>query len=101
MLEPGAIVLAHLADPPEKLWGVLERLDVAGVVLRAISLSSLDDWMRQEASDGPASLGLTTVFFPMRRVDRIYLDEQVGEVESYRQQFERRVGVTIEAHLGL
>jgi hypothetical protein len=101
MLEAGAIVLVHLADPPEKLWGVLERLDVAGVVLRAISLSSLDDWIRQEASDGPASLGLTTVFFPMRRVDRIYLDEQVGEVESYRQQFERRVGIAIEVHLAI
>jgi len=101
MFEPGSIVIVHLADPGEKVWGVLDRLDASGVVLRGISLSSLDDWIRQAAGSEPPSLGLAAVFFPMRRVDRIYLDEQVGEVESYRQQFERRVGRTVESHLGL
>jgi hypothetical protein len=101
MFEPGSIVIVHLADPAEKLWGVLERLDATGVVLRGIGLSGLDDWMRQIASGDEPSLGLSTTFLPMRRVERLYLDEEVGEVESYRQQFERRVGSTVEAHLDL
>lgn len=101
MFDHGSIVIVHLAEPGEKLWGVLDRLDASGVVLRGISLSSLDDWIRQVAGPASPSLGLAAVFFPMRRVDRIFLDEQVGEVESYRQQFQRRVGRSVESYLGL
>ena len=100
-LQPGSLVQVHLATPTEKLWGVLEALDGTGVVIRGISLSSFDDWVTQIAHRRAPSLGLSTVFVPLLRVERIYLDEQVGEVESYRQRFERRVGESVEAHIGL
>ena len=41
------------------------------------------------------------MFVPMLRVERIFLDEQVGEVESYCQRFERRVGMSVAGYLGL
>jgi hypothetical protein len=41
------------------------------------------------------------MFVPLFRVERLFLDEPVGEVESYRQRFQGRVGVPVERYLGL
>ena len=101
MLQPNSIVIAHLTNPTEKFWGVLEDLNPSGLILRAINVSSFDDWSYQVARRGSRSLGLSTMFIPLFRVERIFLDEQVGEVESYRQRFEQRVGESIEVFLGL
>ena len=38
---------------------------------------------------------------PLFRVERLFLDEAVGEVESYAQRFRRRVGMAVERYLGL
>jgi hypothetical protein len=100
VIRPGSLVVVHLIQPTEKLWGTLLELSVAGVMLRAINLSSFDDWMGQAARRGEQSLGLTTMFVPLFRVERVFLDEPVGEVESYRQRFERRVGISVERYLG-
>lgn len=97
----GAPVQLHLAGPTEKFWGILESLDESGVVVRGISLSSFDDWVTQIAQGRSTSLGLSTMFVPLLRVERIYLDEQVGEVESYCQRFEQRAGVSVTRYLGL
>jgi hypothetical protein len=99
-MQPGCLVILHLAQPNEKYWGVLERLAPEGVTVRAISLTSFADWVRSVARRENA-LGLATMFVPLFRVQRIYLDEQIGEVESYRQQFERSVGEPVERFLGL
>ena len=96
----GSLVIVHLAQPSEKLWGVLVRLAPEGVTLRGISVSSFDDWARGVARS-EATLGLVTTFVPLFRVERIFLDEQVGEVESYGQRFRRMVGGPVEEHLGL
>ena len=101
MFESSDIVLVHLANPSEKFWGVLQRLDATGVVLRGINVSSFDEWMIQATRDEPPTLGLATMFLPLFRVERMFLDEQVGAVESYRQRFEDRVGMAVESYLGL
>ena len=98
---PGAIVLLHLIDPNEKYWGVLEEVGMAGVIVRAINLSSLDDWMRSLSYEEEAGLGTSTLFFPLRRVERMSLDEPIGTVESLAQMFERRVGRSIQEVLGV
>ena len=33
-MDPGDVILVHLTQPTEKFWGILERLDAVGVVLR-------------------------------------------------------------------
>ena len=101
MIRPGSLVIVHLINPTEKFWGVLQELGVAGVMLRGINVSSFDDWMAQAARPGDQTLGLSTMFVPLFRVERIFLDEAVGEVESYRQRFQQRVGVNVERYLRL
>ena len=91
-LRPGSLVVAHLVGPSEKLWGLLEELGPAGVTLRAMSLASFDDWSTELAREGRSGLGLATLFVPLHRVERIFLDERVGDVESYTERFARRVG---------
>ena len=57
--------------------------------------------MGQAARGEGQTLGLSTMFAPLFRVERIFLDEPVGDVESYRQRFERRVGMSVERYLGI
>lgn len=95
----GSIVVIHLSQPNEKFWGVLEHLSQEGVTIRGINLNSFEDWMRGVARE-EASLGLSTMFVPLFRVQRIFLDEQTGEVRSFQQRFEREVGESVEAYLG-
>jgi hypothetical protein len=101
MIPAGSLVIVHLVNPTEKFWGVLHELGTAGVVLRGINVSTFDDWMAQAARGESQTLGLSTMFVPLFRVERIFLDEAVGEVESYRQRFQRRVGLPVERYLGL
>jgi hypothetical protein len=101
IIRAGSIVVVHLNNPTEKLWGVLQELAVTGVYLRGISLSSFDDWMAQAVRGKDQTLGLCAMFVPLFRVERVFLDEPVGEVESYQQRFSRRVGVPVESYLGL
>ena len=101
MIRPGALVIVHLINPTEKFWGILQELGVAGVMLRGLNVSSFDDWMAQATRRGDQTLGLSTMFVPLFRVERIFLDEAVGEVESYRQRFQRRVGIDVERYLGV
>ena len=99
MIRPGTIVIVHLVNPTEKLWGLLQDLGLPGVTLRGLNLSSFDDWMAQAVRPGDQTLGLSTMFVPLFRVERIFIDESVGEVESYRERFAKRVGVPVEKYL--
>jgi hypothetical protein len=98
-MQSGSMVILHLGQPTEKLWGRLERLGPEGITVRGISLESFDDWMR-EVARGEPSLGLATMFVPMFRVERMFQDEQVGAVESYSQRFHRQVGMPVEQFVG-
>ena len=88
----GSLVVAHLVNPSEKLWGVLEELAPAGVTMRAMNLGSFEDWSLELAREGRSGLALATMFVPLHRVERIFLDERVGDVESFAERFSRRVG---------
>ena len=99
MIAPGSVVLVHLASPPEQFWGILEDLGPAGVTFRGLNVGSFEDFLGQAARGEELSLGFSTLFVPMFRVERIYLDEQVGAVRSYRQRFEQRVGRPLTDYL--
>jgi hypothetical protein len=101
VIQSGSIVLVYLLNPTEKLWGVLDQLTSHGVHLRALGVSSFEDWMAQALRDEPPTLGLATLYVPLFRVEKIYLDEPVGTIESLQDRFERRVGVTVAEYLGL
>ena len=100
-MKPGAFVILHLINPSEKIWGALEELAPVGITLRGINMASFEEWMIEIARGEPPTLGLATMFVPLFRVERMFLDEQVGAVASYRQRFLERVGLTVESYLGL
>lgn len=97
----GDFVLLHLIQPSEKFWGVLDAIEPVGVSIRGIGLESFDEWSGEIARREEPTLGLVTMFVPLFRVERVFLDERVGEVESYRARFARRVGRAVEEVLGL
>jgi len=94
-------VILYLQEPKEKVWGLLVSLGISGVVVRCIVLSSFDDWMRQEARGDEPYLGLTTVFYPMNRVERMERDESVGPVVSCSDRFQQEVGRSVHEVVGI
>ena len=94
-LPPGATVILYLNTPREKVWGILLELQPAGVTLRGIDLVVFEDWMRQEIRGEDTGLGLSTLFYPMHRVERMERDETLGPIESYADRFRRLVGLSV------
>lgn len=99
-MRTGSIVLLHLVDPTEKYWGRIEELGAHGVTLRGLSLQSFDDWLIETASGEPPDVAPATIFFPLRRVECMFLDERIGPVVSYSERFEARVGIAVADALG-
>jgi hypothetical protein len=95
----GSAVIVYLHSPREKLWGLIRELTAAGVFLRGIDLNTFDDWV-QMIIRGERNIGLTQVFFPMWRVERIAMDETIDDIPSMSDQFYNRVGMTVEEYLG-
>src|SRR5215469_14988054 len=96
----GSPVVVYLHGPREKFWGVLGGVDIAGVYLRGIDLKTFDDWL-QSIARGERNIALTRMFLPMWRVERIILDEAVGEIPSMADRFFSRVGMIVEQYLEL
>lgn len=99
-LQPNAIVLLNLVNPKEKFWGVLRSITPVGVTLRGINIDSFDDWVRQLGRSDEQTLGLVTMFVPLFRVERIFIDEPVGPIRSYSQLFDEIVGISPLKYLG-
>jgi hypothetical protein len=100
-LSPGAPVILYLQSPKERVWGLLVSILPAGVVVRGLDLSAFEDWMRQEARGGETVIGVTTVFYPMGRVERMEMDETTGPFLSLADRFAREVGRTVRQAFGL
>ncbi|HET7712225.1 MAG TPA: hypothetical protein VFL80_09885 [Thermoanaerobaculia bacterium] len=97
--EKSALVIVNLVNPREKFFGSIVSLSPAGVTIRAINLDSFEDWIRQVAHGDESNLALITMFVPLFRVERIFLDEPAGEIKSYSQRFEEIVGMPIADYL--
>jgi hypothetical protein len=93
-------VLVNLQNPREKVWGILLSIQASGITVRGIDLNSFDDWSRS-VGRGDAEMGLSTMFLPIHRVERVNQDESVGSVCSLAHLFEERVGKDVWTYLGL
>jgi hypothetical protein len=98
---PNSLVILNLISPKEKFFGVLRALSPAGVTMQAVNLDSFDDWVHQIARAEEAEIEMVTMFVPLFRVERIFLDEPAGSVKSYSQRFAQVVGREVTEHLGL
>ena len=83
----GEFVLVQLVSPKEKFWGIMKDRDVSGV-----TLEGFDDWLREIARRDTVTVLPSTVFFPLHRVERIFLDETAGDFVSLSDRFKRTVG---------
>jgi hypothetical protein len=90
-LMKGTPVLLVLQNPREKCWGVLDEITTAGVFLRGLDLNAFDEWIRALVHD-EATIGLSSLFFPMWRVEKIAKDESSAGVPSLATQVEQRTG---------
>lgn len=100
-MEINAIVILSLIAPKEKVWGQLLQLEPKGVTVRGIELDSFDDFVRQIVDQEETTVGMTTVFYPMHRVERVATDEPSGSIPSLAERFHRKVGLTIQEYLGI
>jgi hypothetical protein len=100
-LAANAPVVLYLQSPKEKIWGLLLSVSPAGVVLRGLDLVIFDDWMRQEARGEERMIGLSTIFYPMHRVERMERDETIGPIVSYADRFAHEAGRTVLEALGV
>ena len=99
--DASSAVIVNLVNPKEKFFGILKSLTAAGVTMRGINLDAFEDWIRQIAKEDETELDLITMFVPLFRVERIFLDEGSGQIKSYSQRFEDVVGASIQKYLGL
>lgn len=93
-IEAGTTVVIVLHSPREKCWGVLDEINAAGIFLRGIDLNAFDGWTSSIVHDEPF-IGLTDIFLPMWRVERLSRDETHEGVPSLADQFEQRTGKSI------
>jgi hypothetical protein len=91
-IEVGSLVVLHCANPREKHWGLLIRLDGLGAVVRGLDLESVEDWLAQERGDGAPLIAPSTFFVPIHRLIRIDLDETGPVVTGYGDRFRRESG---------
>ena len=98
MIGPGSFVIVNLQNPKEKFWGMLIEKNVAGLTLLGLDLNSFEDWTRMIVANG-RNIGLTAMFLPMWRVERVSLDQTVDDLLSLEAQFELRVGMPIRQYL--
>ena len=98
-MRTGGFVLVHLSLPREKFWGLLEHSDASGVTVRGLSVEGFEEWLREIAREGSPTFSPATVFFPLHRVERISMDETVGEAISLADRFRRQIGKDPRAYL--
>jgi hypothetical protein len=98
MIRSGSFVIITLQNPKEKFWGMLLELRDAGITLLGLDLNSFEDWTRMIVGNG-RNIGMTAMFLPMWRVERVSLDQTVDDLLSLEAQFELRVGMSPRQYL--
>ena len=88
----GQLIIAILREPRERMWGRLLGLEPAGLVLRGLELRGWEEAMALAMGGAADQVSIATRFFPMHRVESLYLDEPGGGVPSLAEDFARRTG---------
>ncbi len=98
-LRPPAVVIVYLQNPRERFWGIVRHLDATGLVVQGLDLNSFDAWV-SEIVRGGSRAPLSTVYYPLLRVEKVLVDSAGGDVPSLAEQFERRVGRSLHDYVG-
>lgn len=87
-IETGESVILVLHTPREKLFGMLDEINSAGVFVRGIDLGYFDDWCAAIANE-EQYLPMSDYFIPMWRLERMTRDEGSP---SLTDLFEQKTG---------
>lgn len=90
----GDCVILILQNPREKVFGLIDEINAAGITIRGIDLEYFEDWSRSIANGEP-HLAMSETFFPMWRVERMTKDKGDGVIPSMEEQFEARTGLKL------
>ncbi len=89
-------VVIHLHSPKEKYWGILLKYSSAGTWITGINLKGFEEFINSCYGELPDEINFTTSFFPMYRVEKITLDESMGEIPSMKEFFESKTGKNLD-----
>jgi hypothetical protein len=88
----GQIVVVVLREPRERIWGRLLGLESSGIALRGLELTPWEEVLTLVKRGEDDQVAIATRFYPMHRVESLYLDEPSSGVLSLSQDFQRRAG---------
>ncbi len=98
MLENSFVVI-NLQNPSERFVGRLIEIGLSGVTIRGVDLKAFDDWMNDITHEEESGVRPTTSFYPLHRIEKIMLDEDVGGIPSLANTFLTKVGASIQDYL--
>lgn len=99
MIPEHSVVVVKLHSPKEQYWGLLKSITTMGVTVEGINIDSFEDWVRQVAREEEMSIGMMTMFFPQHRIEKVFVDEDMGIVRSFATQFREAVGMSVEEYV--
>ena len=89
----GQLVVVILREPRERMWGRLLGLENSGIVLRGLDLRAWEETLALARRGEHDQVALGTRFFPMHRLETLYLDEPSSGVPSLAADFLQRTGM--------
>ena len=95
----GQIVVVVLRDPRERYWGAMLDLRSAGIAQRGLEISQWEQALSLIKSGESDQVSLGTRFFPMHRVESMYIDEAHLGVDSMADVFLRKTGIEPAVYL--
>ncbi len=95
MIEKGDVVIAILQNPREKILGVLQEINSAGVFVRGVDLTYFDDWATA-IKKGEEYLPMQDYFLPMWRLEKLLRDESSAATDSLSEIFKSKTGFDIK-----
>ncbi|MFN8005597.1 MAG: hypothetical protein U0V70_00930 [Terriglobia bacterium] len=92
-----SVVLVTLHSPRERIWGLLLDLTPSGITICGIDLSAFEDWLGQLGTE--EEMGLSTIFYPLHRVERVAQDERMGKLPSLHDRFRQKTSKSLADYL--
>ncbi len=99
-MERGSFITIHLIDPIERHWGRLIHIMNAGVTFRGIPINEIEAFKYQLGKEDQRVFP-QTVFIPMRRVQKVDLDEPVGSTPAVIESMMDKRGLDEDQIIGI
>jgi|TARA_B100002003_G_C13598805_1_gene308997 hypothetical protein len=90
-MHENSFVIINLQNPTERFVGRLIEIALSGVMIRGVDIKAFDDWMNDVTDEEESGVRPTTIFYPLHRIEKIMLDEDLGGIPSLANTFLTKV----------